>query len=79
MILAVDIGNTNICIGGLDGRELRFTFRMVTRPRCTPDEYTAELRFLLRRVGFDKADCTGPSCAAWFRGSAAPLRKPFCA
>lgn len=59
MILAVDIGNTNICIGGLDGRELRFTFRMVTRPRCTPDEYTAELRFLLRRVGFDKAGCTG--------------------
>lgn len=59
MILAVDIGNTNICIGGLDGRELRFMFRMVTRPRCTPDEYTAELRFLLRRVNFDSKDCTG--------------------
>ena len=59
MILAVDIGNTNICIGGMDGSNVLFTFRMVTRPRCTQDEYTAELRFLLRRVGFDAAACTG--------------------
>lgn len=59
MILAVDIGNTNICIGGLDGQEQLFSFRMVTRPRCTPDEYTAEVRFLLRRVGFSSEQCTG--------------------
>ena len=42
MILAVDIGNSNICIGGLDGMKVLFTARMVTRPRCTGDEYTAE-------------------------------------
>ena len=40
MILAVDIGNSNICIGGLDGMKVLFTARMVTRPRCTGDEYT---------------------------------------
>ena len=39
MILAVDIGNSNICIGGLDGMKVLFTARMVTRPRCTGDEY----------------------------------------
>ena len=33
MILAVDIGNSNICIGGLDGMKVLFTARMVTRPR----------------------------------------------
>ena len=44
MILAVDIGNSNICIGGLDGMKVLFTARMVTRPRCTGDEYTAEQR-----------------------------------
>ena len=49
MILAVDIGNSNICIGGLDGMKVLFTARMVTRPRCTGDEYTAELKFLLGR------------------------------
>ena len=59
MILAIDIGNTNICIGGLEGDRIRFAFRMVTRPHCTPDEYTAELRFLLRRFQFEKAACTG--------------------
>ena len=40
MVLAVDIGNSNICIGGLAGeahRDILFTTRMVTRPRCTAD------------------------------------------
>ena len=32
MILAIDIGNTNICIGGLEGMNSLFSFRMVTRP-----------------------------------------------
>lgn len=48
MVLAVDIGNTNICIGGLSGeghRQVLFTTRMVTRARCTADEYAAELKF----------------------------------
>ena len=47
MVLAVDIGNSNICIGGLDGadhRTIAFTTRMVTRPRCTEDEYAAEMK-----------------------------------
>ena len=41
MVLAVDIGNSNICIGGLDGadpRTIAFTTRMVTRRR---DEISA--------------------------------------
>ncbi|MDD4850198.1 MAG: type III pantothenate kinase [Gemmiger sp.] len=50
MILAIDIGNSNICIGGLTGQTVCFTTRMVTRPRCTEDEYTAELKFLLGRL-----------------------------
>ena len=59
MLLAVDIGNTNICIGVLEGDEVRSTTRMVTRPRCTADEYTAELKFLLRRIGVTPADAQG--------------------
>lgn len=59
MILAIDIGNTNICIGGLEGMKCLFSFRMVTRPHCTSDEYTAELRFLLRRFQFDPDACEG--------------------
>jgi len=62
MVLAVDIGNSNICIGGLEGpghQTVRFTSRMVTRPRCTADEYTAELKFLLGRLGVDLSRCEG--------------------
>lgn len=59
MILAVDIGNSNICIGGLEGEKVCFTTRMVTRPRCTRDEYAAELKFLLRRLGVEPAACEG--------------------
>lgn len=62
MILAVDIGNSNICIGGLEGEgyeTILFTTRMVTRPRCTADEYAAELKFLLGRLKVDPAECEG--------------------
>ena len=60
MVLAVDIGNSNICIGGLDGaghRTIAFTTRMVTRPRCTEDEYAAEMKFLLQRLPVDPTAC----------------------
>lgn len=62
MVLAVDIGNTNICIAGLTGDALRtvaFTARMVTRARCTADEYAAELKFLLGRLQVDCRACEG--------------------
>ena len=65
MILAVDIGNSNICIGGLDGMKVLFTARMVTRPRCTGDEYTAELKFLLGRLALPLKPVRALSCAAW--------------
>lgn len=67
MVLAVDIGNSNICIGGLAGeahRDILFTTRMVTRPRCTADEYAAELRFLLGRLKVDPTAARASSCAA---------------
>lgn len=62
MVLAVDIGNSNICIGGLAGeghRQVLFTTRMVTRARCTGDEYAAELKFLLGRLQVDCNACEG--------------------
>ena len=51
MVLAVDIGNSNICIGGLDGMKGAVHRAHGHRPRCTGDEYTAELKFLLGRLG----------------------------
>ena len=73
MLLAVDIGNTNICIGVLEGDTVCSMTRMVTRPRCTADEYTAELKFLLRRIGVDSAQAEGVIVCSVVPGLTRPL------
>ena len=39
MLLAIDIGNTNITLGVFQGDELTFTWRLATDARRMPDEY----------------------------------------
>lgn len=51
MILAADIGNTNITFGLYDGDRLAETFRMSTRRTGTPDRYARELLSLLEGLG----------------------------
>ena len=43
MILAVDIGNTNIVVGGYQEEKLRFSVRLSTDPARTSYEYAATL------------------------------------
>lgn len=47
MILAVDIGNTNIVLGCIKGEEILFEARMATDLVKTSDQYCAELKNLL--------------------------------
>ncbi len=44
MILAIDIGNTNITIGAFDGDALLFVSRIATDRNRTEDQYAVELR-----------------------------------
>ena len=53
MILAVDIGNTNIVVGGYQEGELRFSIRLSTDPSRTSYEYAASLGDIL---GFYRVD-----------------------
>ena len=48
MILAVDIGNTNIVVGVYDGEEFLGNWRMVTRSEKTSDEYGVFILNLLK-------------------------------
>lgn len=48
MLLAIDIGNTNITLGVFEDRELLGKFRMTTMMSRTSDEYGITLRELLR-------------------------------
>lgn len=47
MVLVIDIGNTNIVIGGFEGDELIFTARIITNPSKTWDEYASKLKSVL--------------------------------
>lgn len=51
MLLAIDIGNTNIVYGMFDGRSLAFEFRVESVRGRTRDEYAVVLHQLLGRAG----------------------------
>ncbi|MBM2831489.1 MAG: Type pantothenate kinase [Dehalococcoidia bacterium] len=51
MLLALDIGNTNIVAGVFQGEELRATWRMATSVHRTADEYAIVLLGLLQNKG----------------------------
>ncbi len=56
MLLAVDIGNTNITFGVFEGEQLRATWRMATGVNQMADEYAALLLNLLHHHGIDTSD-----------------------
>ncbi len=56
MLLAIDIGNTNVTIGVFDGDDLRTTFRFATDTRKMPDEYAVTINQLLPLQGMALRD-----------------------
>jgi len=56
MLLAVDIGNTNITLGIFEGENLRATWRIATVVDQMPDEYAVLMLNLLRHRGIDIAN-----------------------
>lgn len=52
MILAIDIGNTNIVFGLCEGNQVRFTGRCASDLRKTEDEYALTVRGILSLYGF---------------------------
>lgn len=53
MLLALDVGNTNITIGVFAGEILRFESRVATDRRKMSDQYAVELLDILRLHGMD--------------------------
>jgi type III pantothenate kinase len=58
MLLAIDIGNTNITLGMFKDKELRATWRIATGIHRMADEYVVILLSLLRQQGLDAPDVT---------------------
>lgn len=59
MILAIDIGNTNIVLGCLEGREILKEARMATDILKTSDQYCAELFGMLNLLEVDRKSIEG--------------------
>jgi type III pantothenate kinase len=64
MLLALDIGNTNVTLGLVNGETVMASRRAATRPASTPDELEMLLDGLLRIDGASMADVTGISLAS---------------
>lgn len=59
MLLAIDIGNTNIVIGCIENDAILFDARIATDRARTADQYGVEIRQILRAYGVQKEDITG--------------------
>ena len=64
MILAVDIGNSNLVIGGIQGEEILFEARLRTDATKTSDEYCIDLKMILEVYGVRQEDIEGAIIAS---------------
>ena len=59
MVLTIDIGNTNIVIGGFCDDKLEFVARIATNPSKTEDEYATKIKSNLSNHNVDIASVKG--------------------
>ncbi|MEG0614537.1 MAG: type III pantothenate kinase [Oscillospiraceae bacterium] len=55
MVLTVDVGNTNIVLGGFENDELKFTARTATELSKMEDQYAIEFASIFRLYGYEPA------------------------
>jgi type III pantothenate kinase len=59
MILAIDVGNTNLVFALVEGGEIKARWRIATDPRRTADEYSVWLHQLFELENFSRDDVEG--------------------
>lgn len=64
MILTIDIGNSNIVLGGVEGEEIRFEARLRTDATKTSDEYCIDVKMILEVHGLQTKDIEGTIIAS---------------
>ena len=56
MLLVIDVGNTNITLGLLEGKDVVATFRLTSQASCTSDEYGSQIAEMIEKKGHDIKD-----------------------
>ena len=64
MILTIDIGNSNIVLGGVRDDEIIFEARLRTEVTKTSDQYCVDLKILMEVYGVDSKDIEGTIIAS---------------
>ena len=64
MILTVDVGNSNIVLGAVEGDQIHFEARLRTDATKTSDEYCIDLKMILDVYGVQPADIEGSIIAS---------------
>ena len=64
MILTIDIGNSNIVLGGVRGEEIVFEARLRTEATKTSDQYCVDLKILMEVYGVSNKDIEGTIIAS---------------
>lgn len=64
MILVIDIGNSNVVIGGVEGEKIVFEARVRTEATKTSDEYCIDLKSILDIYNVDRATIEGAIIAS---------------
>ena len=59
MILAIDIGNSNVVIGGFENDKIEFTARVATDARRTEEQYAVEIYQILNLHGYSAREMEG--------------------
>ncbi|MBR4169953.1 MAG: type III pantothenate kinase [Lachnospiraceae bacterium] len=59
MLLAIDVGNTNMSFGIFDGKEIKGTFRIMTAATRTSDEYGLVVTDLIAKQNIDISSIGG--------------------
>ena len=64
MILTIDIGNSNIVIGGVENDEIVFEARLRTESTKTSDQYCVDLKILMEVYGVNSKEIEGTIIAS---------------
>ena len=64
MILTIDIGNSNIVLGGVREEQILFEARIRTEATKTSDEYAVDLKIILDMYGVETSDIEGAIIAS---------------
>ena len=78
MILAIDVGNTNVVMGFIEGDTIVDKYRLSTNSNETAEEYAIKLHSVLDLMHLEPSALEGAVLLRWCRPWLAPSLRLWC-